>query len=393
VRNVNGQEAIFLWDPRTGNDLGSIEVVARSKGSARGFTNDVLVLDEAQHLTAAQLEASRPAISAAPSGDPVAIYMGTPPKDADGTDDEAEGAAFVRIRNGVKLGTSKRAAWMEFGIEADLANMTDDEVRALALDDAKVARVNPALGRRLFATTLQDELQELGPRSYCRERLNVWPVPRKEGDGVVPLEPWRVVTVEAEAVLPEWRVAAVGLDMDLSGRLWVGVGVHADPAPLVHLELLEDDLLAEGVAVATERIFRTVRKRLPVVVPGDSGASVLEAPLRAKGVKVYRLNTNELAQVASGLVAALGDKTLSHLADDALDQSVRESGKVPMSGGRWRLARTGELSGAPLQAVACARHGAVRWANRPAPDSARRPGRRGGGRTTGREVVTSGSLR
>jgi hypothetical protein len=44
VRKTNGQEAIVL------SNGGSIEFVARSKGSGRGFTVDVLVLDEAQAL-------------------------------------------------------------------------------------------------------------------------------------------------------------------------------------------------------------------------------------------------------------------------------------------------------------------------------------------------------
>lgn len=54
VRNVNGQEAIFL------KNGGSIEIAARSKGSGRGFTVDVLVMDEAQQLTDEALEALFP---------------------------------------------------------------------------------------------------------------------------------------------------------------------------------------------------------------------------------------------------------------------------------------------------------------------------------------------
>ncbi|NKU63881.1 hypothetical protein GS891_12230 [Rhodococcus hoagii] len=44
IRSTNGQEAIVL------KNGGSIEFVARSKGSARGFTIDVVVMDEAQEL-------------------------------------------------------------------------------------------------------------------------------------------------------------------------------------------------------------------------------------------------------------------------------------------------------------------------------------------------------
>ena len=392
VRSVNGQEAIYLHNPdvldERGNpvDLGWIEIAARTAGSGRGFTNDVLVVDEAQHLTDEQLEASRPAISAAPSGDPVAIYMGTPPK-PEALADEGKGAAFVRVRNGARSGEAKRAAWMEFGIEADLDGMSDVDLRALATDMAKTARVNPALGIRIFEQTLTDELQEMGPRSYCRERLNVWPEPRSAGEAAIPLDLWRaeVATLDADEVDPDWRLAAVGLDMDARGRLWSSAASHNDH-PGVHVELMPDDLLADGVDSAVERLWRACRKRLPVVLPGDSGAAILEAPLRARGMKVYRLSVGELAQVASGLYQALKDGTLTHLDDEVLDQAVRESAQETMTGSRWRLARTGEHSGAPLQAAACARHGAVRWSRRPS--TGERPGgRTGSGRSAGRRTA------
>ena len=65
IRNVNGQEGIYLTNG------GSIELVARSKSSGRGFTVDTLVCDEAQELTDDELQAINPSISAAPSGDPL----------------------------------------------------------------------------------------------------------------------------------------------------------------------------------------------------------------------------------------------------------------------------------------------------------------------------------
>ena len=45
IRQTNGQEAIVL------SNGGSVEFVARSRGSGRGFTVDDLVLDEAQELS------------------------------------------------------------------------------------------------------------------------------------------------------------------------------------------------------------------------------------------------------------------------------------------------------------------------------------------------------
>lgn len=64
MRHVNGQEAIFLANG------GSVEIVARSQGSGRGFTVDVLVMDEAQDLSDDDLEALMPATSSAPLRNP-----------------------------------------------------------------------------------------------------------------------------------------------------------------------------------------------------------------------------------------------------------------------------------------------------------------------------------
>lgn len=87
LRNVNGQEAIFL---STG---GSVEIAARSQGSARGWTVDVLVCDEAQDMSDDDLEALMPTLSAAPLGNPQVIYLGTPPGP------KARGEVFARVRD------------------------------------------------------------------------------------------------------------------------------------------------------------------------------------------------------------------------------------------------------------------------------------------------------
>lgn len=360
IRSTNGQEAIYLWDPDTRVDLGSIEISARSKGSARGFTNDVLVIDEAQHLKDEHLEALRPAISAAPSGDPIAIYMGTPPK-KDALLDEGEGAAFLRVRARSVSGEAERSAWMEFGLEIDLDIMTEDQIREVAENQDNWYLVNPALGRRLWEQTIIDELVELGPRSFCRERLNVWPSSRSLSAASFDVEEWKGATVRTAP--PGVELDSVGLCMDSLGRMWVSVASRTDSGS-VHVELLPLDILAPGQDKAVQWLWERCRKRKPIVFASDSGATVLEAPLRAKGMKTYRLNTAEMSQMSAGFVRATIDGELSHLNDPVVEKSIAESGRDVMSNGLWRFGRNGDMSGSPLYAVACARFGAVKWASR-----------------------------
>lgn len=361
VRSTNGQEAIFLWDPDDGyRDLGSIEISARSKGSARGFTNDVLVIDEAQHLKDEHLEALRPAISAAPSGDPVAIYMGTPPKSTALAED-GEGAAFMRVRAQAVTGKSTRSAWMEFGLDVDLDTMSDTEIQALAENRNNWALVNPALGRRLFEQTLVDELLEMGARSFCRERLNVWPSASSISSASFDVDEWNGATVSS--VPPDLQIEAIGLDMDVLGRMWVSVAARTGESKK-HVELLEIDPLAQGQNYAVRWLWERCRRSHPIVFTSDSGATILEAPLRAKKMRVYRLSVAEVVQASSGLVKAVHDGELTHLDDPVLEKAVGESGRETLSNGLWRFGRNGDLSGAPLHAVACARFGAVKWSGR-----------------------------
>lgn len=358
IRRTNGQEAILLTNGA------SIEFVARSKSSGRGFTVDVLVLDEAQELRDEELEALLPTISAAPSGDPVVIYMGTPPTD-DALREGGKGEPFLRVRNGAILGTAKRTAWVEFSLDVDLDRLSDEQIRAVAADRSNWFATNPALGLRITEVAVQGELEKFSPRSFCKERLNVWPV-AQEGSGVAAFsrDLWQGLTIE---VAPDsWPLAAVGLDMDASGRLWTSVATHG-PDPSVHVEVLPDDLLAAGADAAVRWIVQRCRKRLPVVMPADSGASVLEPALRGKGVKVYRLNLGECAVASAGLAQAMKDGEVSHLADPLLEKAIGEATREDLKAGGWRIGRAGEWSGAPEYAVACARLGAVKWSRRAVP--------------------------
>ena len=74
IRYTNGEEAIEL------DNGGSIEYVARSRQSARGFDGiSLLVYDEAQELTDDQVEALMATLSASATGTRQIIYTEPPP--------------------------------------------------------------------------------------------------------------------------------------------------------------------------------------------------------------------------------------------------------------------------------------------------------------------------
>lgn len=209
VRKTNGQEAIVL------SNGGSIEFVARSKGSGRGFTVDVLVLDEAQALTDDELEAIRPAVSAAPLGNPQVIYTGTPPN----RDKGETGEVWLRIRK--QAGTEKRLTWIEYGPPDGPLPDIDDIPLLYA--------TNPALGIRhadgtygLGMDVVRDDRADLSAAGYARERLGWWGDPETKHQGVISMQVWASLRVK---VAPPSRA---GIVVDVSPDLeWTSIGAAA----------------------------------------------------------------------------------------------------------------------------------------------------------------------
>lgn len=170
LRNVNGQEAIFL---RNG---GSVEIAARSQGSARGWTVDVLVMDEAQDLSDDDLEALMPTTSSAPLGNPQWIFTGTPPGP------RANGEVFTRTRMDALKDRSHRLAWHEWSLDAP-------DLDAVDLDDRDLwYRTNPALGGRLQLDVIEGERSRFSPEGFARERLGWWAPAGAGGGAIDPLK-------------------------------------------------------------------------------------------------------------------------------------------------------------------------------------------------------------
>lgn len=371
IREANGEQEIPF---RNGS---RILFGAREQGFGRGFDEvDIIVFDEAQKLTERALEdmvastnQSRFVHGA------LLFYMGTPPRPID------PGEAFTERRKDA-LGRKEAHGRGDFseplasGDALYVECSADPEVGREGgpdLDDpAQVELANPSYPHRTPPVAVRRLRRNLpGNDGWRREGLGVWDAEvGSDVEVAVDLDAWRSRTISPTRVSPDWPLAAVGLDMDGTGRMWVAVAAHGDD-PDVHVELLPDDPLDEGADVAVRWLWERCRKRRPVVMPADSGATVLEAPLLAKGMKVYRLNPGEQAQAYSGLVQALKDREVSHLADEVLEQAVREAPKGKTRAGLELISRGGELSSAPLLAVSAARFGAVKWSRRRTPAGSR----------------------
>jgi hypothetical protein len=238
IRRTNGQEAILL------HNGGGVEFVARTRGSGRGFTVDVLVLDEAQELDDEAYAALLPTVSSAPMGNPQQILTGTPPKFAE---------VFARMRSSVLEGSSRRSAWDEWSCEPD-ADLDDPE---------EWGRANPSLGARPNAIgieTIADERSAMDDESFARERLGVW-VAGAAGSSVIPSDSWSLAA-DATSIAEERLTLAVDVS---PGRDMAAVGLAGlRDDGLWHVELDEHRQGVEWVPAWLEQ--RAERNRLHAVV-------------------------------------------------------------------------------------------------------------------------------
>jgi len=354
IRNTNGQEAIVLLNG------GSVEFIARSKGSGRGYTVDFLVLDEAQDLQDSELEALLPTISAAPSGDPVTIFMGTPPADMGD-----KGEPFVRARDGAIDGSDKRIAWVEFSAPGNVEAMKPEELSRFLDDKSNWAQANPALGGRINIETIITERSRFSDASFARERLNMWPEFGAK-TSPIPAGPWNELAISE--VPEDWPLTALGLDMNPE-RTKVTIGVAAKSPDGVHLEVAEDTPFTEsGTDALVDWVFARAKRRIPVVIDAYSPIRSIEAALKKKGCKVFILGPNELSQACGGLYdAVMKDKTVTHFNQDSLNVSLAGAVKQKFGdGGAWKWNRRGfEVDLTQIMSITCAHFGAVKFAKKP----------------------------
>ncbi len=368
VRNTNGQEAIVL------KNGGSVEFIARSKGSGRGFTVDVLVLDEAQDLQDTELEALKPTTSAAPKGDPLTIYMGTPPKVAGPL-----GEPFVRVRDNAHARKSDRISWVEFGAKGDLDTMSLAELEEFVRNPVNWADANPAWGTRIVEQTILDELNDFSAHSFARERLNMWP----SAGGVtaaIQLKAWSALALQLggpEDDLPTleefetWPVLSYGLDMTPDRKkVTIAVAVDSPDTGPIHLEIAIDTPFDEqGTSALVEWLWQRAKRRIPIVIDSFSPAKTIEPHLKRKKMKVYLLGSNEFMQACGNLYdAVMKDRSITHGDQEHLDESIKGTykefiGNPDLGLFKWnRVSLDADLG--PIIAVTCAHFGAIKFARR-----------------------------
>lgn len=328
---------------------GHIEFRTRGSGGdmGRGGTFDLIVVDEAQSYTEEQDAALAPLNSAAPSGSPQTILMGTVP---DPTRPH-KGVVFRNLRDAAHDDPYEGICIHEWATE-DVGDPRDEE---------RWFEFNPSLGYQLLVAGLRKDSRSMSAERFAMEHLGWW------GAFTSALNPidshnWNACRIERDAVPYGRLVYAVKFAPD--GRYGtIGVAVVPDGDAPIHVEVAESMSLGRGVGAFAEWLMDVADDAEAIVIDGSGDARSLEGELYERGMDgdmVVRPSTNDSVSAYADLVNATRARALTHVDDELLDEAARGCTKRRIgTAGGYGFESNGNADATALEAVAHAYHEAL----------------------------------
>lgn len=346
VVNTNGEEAFERLD--TGQ---RIKFLARSKGSGRGFSGDINLIDEAFAYTAAQQSALMPTMNARPN--PQIGYASSPPLDSD------SGEVLFALRRRAESGDAG-LGWRDWGLGGDLdelLRMSEDERAALLDDRARWAASNPALGLgRVDEESILRNRRAMRGEDFGREIMGIWPVPPEEGGRVIRSATWNALADGSSGITSQ---CVFGIDVDPERSRCAIVAGGRNAAGLEHVELVEHRPGLDWVVARAVELDVSHEPAAWLVDPSGPAGALIE-PLEAAGLFVVQVTGREWSQACGGFYDAVHavPQVLVHLGDRVLAQAVKDGRKRDVGDGGWAWGRrNSEVNISPLCGATLARHG------------------------------------
>ena len=328
IRRGAGEQAVEL---KTGERL---RFLARSGGSGRGLSGDVVYLDEAFDLSSAQMGALIPTLSAKPN--PQVWYTSSAPR--------SSSEFLLSLCKRGKEGVSPRLYFAQW-----------DNPRGVDPEDRLAwARANPAMGIRITEDHIAAELDLMRsvPDEFARERLGVHELsPFEARDVKISREAWDSTwaycppgCVEEHVhkglfAAPEKKQIVIGFDVDTDGeRATICIAAGSIDSPYVEVVAHHD-----GAAWLPQRLFELIVRWEPVAVGcfGAGPAGAMVGPILARlsdagldttifkqmGGAEYRQACGGfyLDVVAGKLRRAFGQGVLQVAVNDATEKLVGDS--------------------------------------------------------------------
>ncbi len=363
IAYANGEESIEL------HSGAKLEFLARSKGGGRGLGGKRVVMDEALVLSSEAMGALMPTLSARP--DPQITY-GSPAAV------ETSGHLHNLTRRG-RAGGDPSLVWVEWCAPGSWEEPPCElgkscphtvDVPGCALDnEAMWQKANHALGSRITFDYVRAERRALPAREFGRERLG-WHEEPAAGGRPISESQWSELRDEMSQMVDPVALA-FEVNRDRSGAAIGVVGRRSDGQ--LHAEVIKS---APGVSWVVGDLATLIGKWRPCAVVYDdrSEAASLVPDLKELGLEVTRepkRGTSEIlvAAWASDLARACGQlydavtetKTLKHLDQPELNESVRGAAWRPLGDARAWSRKDATTNPAPLFAVTLALHGLLQY--------------------------------
>lgn len=321
---------------------GHIEFRTRGNNSdmGRGGTFDLVIIDEAQAYTEEQDASLAPLNSAAPSGSPQTILMGTPPKPT--TSDK--GVIFGRAIRKMHEDPDDGDCLHEWGV-SDIGDITDRD---------RWYKVNPSLGYQLLEDALAKDATNMSADTFAREHLGYMTKNVEAVNYAIPADVWdKCVSDEPK---PEGKTA-YGVKFTFDGAMVCLCGAVVDPSGKARISMIEQKPTGQGTRWLAEWLNARQDIASCVVIDGRNGADVLVDKIadtwRIKG-SIIRPTAKDIIASVGLLMDSLNENTVTwYRKQEALRESAITSIKRPIGGG-WGFG--GEYS-APIEACALALYG------------------------------------
>ena len=325
----------------------------RTAGGGRGFSSDLLILDEAMFLSEFFNSALRPIISAREK--PQIWTAGS----AVDQQTHEHGVVWARVREAAVKQTDPDLTYFEWS--AGNGSPLEDRPEQFAdLDDqAAWAQANPALGIRIDPRAVRAERRRLSARGFAVERLGIGDWPRTDHfSTVIDLATWDELADEQSKLGDKFCLA---FDVSPDRRTSISAAGPSTDGHW-HVEVLDE---RSGTGWVAQRLEEISAAHYPaeIVCDGHGSESIL-SQVEELGLEVRVLTAGEHAQACGQLVDVVAEEKLRHLGDERLRDAIRAAHTRPL-GDAWAWSRknsSGNIS--PLCSATFALSAAIQQGDR-----------------------------
>lgn len=332
---------------------GHIEFRTRGNNDdvGRGGTFDLVVVDEAQSYTDAQDAALSPLNSAAPTGSPQTIMMGTVPTPTN----PHKGEKFAAVRASLHSDPYVGGCIHEWAA-SEIGDISDA---------SRWYEFNPSLGYQLLESALLADSRKMNPDTFAREHLGWWPE-TVTASNVIRESEWNACKVDEprnEGLL----VYAVKFSPDGSTGVLAACYRPDDGVPFVYV--VDSRSLSGGIGWFVDNLAPRAGKAAQIVIDGQSNAQNLNERLLAEGVPaktIIRPKTQDVIAASATLVNAVRERQITHYGQPALDDSATKTKRRRIgNNGGWGFASTDEADATLIESCALAYWGAMTTKRKP----------------------------